>query len=254
METQAIENNLTDQQFWANYWDSKTDILHEIGPHYVFFDVFRKIIAKHSIKNSIELGGFPGYFSLFLTKYLNKQATLLDFFIHPKIINELEVFNNVPKDSIRFIQGDLFDESEREKYDLVFSCGLIEHFQNTKDVVRRHVDFLSNDGILLLTLPNFTGVNGWFQRKFDRENYDKHNISSMDPMLLTRIFEDLGFEVEHCGYYGKFSIWLENRQQQNMAVKMLFRTVWLAGKMITKLLNFESRIFSPYIVIWGKKK
>ncbi|MCO4292935.1 class I SAM-dependent methyltransferase [Solitalea sp. MAHUQ-68] len=254
METQALENSLTDQEFWSKYWESKTDILHEINSNYVFSALFRKVCAENKITTSIELGGFPGYFSLFLTKYLKRKCTLLDFFILPKIIHELEEFNNVPTGSIRFIEGDLFEATEREKFDLVFSCGLIEHFQDTKDIIRRHIDFLDKDGTLLLTLPNFRGVNGWWQRKFDKENYDKHNINSMDPELLRSIFKELGVEVSEYGYLGKFSIWLENKKEQPILIKGLFKLCWLVGKVITRVIPVESKLMSPYIFIWGKKK
>lgn len=254
MEAETVENKLTDQAFWSNYWESKTDILHEIDANYVFSPLFRKVCESNPINTAIELGGFPGYFSLFLTKYLKKKTTLLDFFILPSIINNLEKFNNLPENSIQFIQGDLFDETERQKFDLVFSCGLIEHFQDTKDIIKRHVDFMAPNSVLLLTLPNFTGVNGWFQRNFDRNNYDKHNINSMNPELLKGIYEELGLEVKEYGYYGKFSIWLENKKEQSAIVKILFKLCWLAGKVFTKIIPVESKLLSPYIFIWGSKR
>jgi 2-polyprenyl-3-methyl-5-hydroxy-6-metoxy-1,4-benzoquinol methylase len=61
-----------------------------------------------------------------------------------------------------------------------FPFGLIEHFNDTKFIIGEHLKFLKPGGTLFITLPNFKSVNGWVQRSFDKENYDKHNINSMD--------------------------------------------------------------------------
>jgi SAM-dependent methyltransferase len=253
MEAKQSENQLTDHNFWANYWESKTGLITYIKPDFLFADLFKKIFAKNDIKTAVELGGFPGYYSIFLKKYLQTKTTLVDFFIHPRIFEELVRFNDLQPEDINVIQADLFNSTPKEKFDLVLSCGLIEHFNDTKDIIERHVPFIDSDGVLLISLPNFRGVNGWFQRNFDRYNYDKHNINSMDPVLLKKIFKELGFNNIECGYYGKFSVWLENYNDQSILVKILMKSVWLTGKLITKTLNFESRLFSPYIVISGNK-
>ena len=85
----------------------------------------------------------------------------------------------------------MFNYEVEKKYDLVLSCGLIEHFEDTKAIIKSHIQFLNKGGKLLITLPNFTGVNGWVQQKFDNENYLKHNIKSMDPVLLSQIAKEL---------------------------------------------------------------
>ena len=79
-----------------------------------------------------------------------------------------------------FNNTDFFNFSTDRKYDIVFSLGFIEHFNNTRDVILRHVDLLASSGLLLIVLPNLLGLNGWIQRRFDKENYDVHNLKSME--------------------------------------------------------------------------
>lgn len=247
-------NDLTDKKFWANYWESKQNVAFEVPEKYTFHRLFKEVIGRENSRSAIELGGFPGYYAIFLKKYFGLQTTLFDFFIHQPILNSVLAANQLSQNDIGIIEGDLFQYQPQQQYDLVLSCGLIEHFNDTKDIISRHLPFLRPGGTLFITLPNFTGVNGWVQRRFDPDNYSKHNISSMDPQLLARISNELGLKEVRSFYYDKFSIWLENRAQQSTGVEALIKILWLSGKLATKLVPVETKQLSPYIVLIAKKE
>ena len=208
-----------------------------------------KLIADKGVKTAIELGGFPGYYATYLKKYQHLDTTLFDYYIDEDIINRLLEKNGLKPGDIHIIESDLFTYQTQQLYDMVLSFGLIEHFSDTKDIITRHLQFLKPGGVLFITLPNFKGVNGWVQRKFDRSNYDKHYIESMDLPLLAQTCRELGLTEVESFYHGKFSVWLENRAEQNGLVKGLVKTIWLAGKIVTKILPIETKVFSPYIVL-----
>lgn len=246
-------NELTDKAFWANYWESKKGLAFEVPANYTFHKLLKQVIAENKTQTAIELGGFPGYYAIFLKKYLGLKTTLFDFYVHQKVLKEVLDANQLTEKDITVIEGDLFKYEPKETYDLVLSCGLIEHFNDTKDIVARHLTFLKPGGTLFITLPNFTGVNGWVQRKYDMSNYDKHNISSMNPQLLAGYCKELGLKNVEAYYYGKFSIWLENRDEQTGLTKAFLKLLWLTGKVATKLVPVESKKLSPYIVIKATK-
>lgn len=248
-----MSNELTDRDFWVKYWESKTDLSVEIPENYLFHRQLADSVRKNGIKTAIELGGFPGYYAVFLKKYLKLDVTLLDYFVHPPITEELLKTNGLAKDAIQIIETDLFKYTTAEHYDLVLSCGLIEHFNDTTDIVNRHISFVKPGGTLFITLPNFKAVNGWFQRKFDKDNYDKHNIDCMNPELLANICKAAGLEVVQAGYFGKFSLWLENEKEKSFGVRVLKKSMWLAGKVFTRVFAFESKQLSPYILLEAKK-
>jgi hypothetical protein len=50
-------------------------------------------------------------------------------------------------------------------------------------------------------------------------------------------------------YHGKFSVWLENKSEQTAVAKLLMKTIWVAGKVFTKVVPVESKALSPYIVV-----
>ncbi|MET1053724.1 MAG: class I SAM-dependent methyltransferase [Pedobacter sp.] len=249
-----MSNLLTDRQFWVDYWESKTGLSVNIPADYLFHKELASIISTQKVKTAIELGGFPGYYAVFLKKYFKLDVTLLDYFVHQPVTNALLQANNLKESDIHIIETDLFNHTEKQQYDLVLSCGLIEHFNDTKDIIRRHIDFLKPGGTLLITLPNFRALNGWFQKSFDKDNYDKHNIACMDPQLLAAICRDSGLQVVQAKYFGHFSLWLENEQQKPAGVRLLKKSLWLAGKVFTKVFPFNSKQLSPYIILEARKQ
>jgi SAM-dependent methyltransferase len=244
-----MENNLTDRSFWKAFWESRIGLIFKIKPNYVFGDILGKIIADKGIKNAIELGGFPGYYSIYLKKYQKLYTTLLDYFIHPELVNKLLAANDLKPGDINIVEADLFTYQPAQKFDMVLSFGLIEHFNDTKFIINEHLKFLKPGGTLFITLPNFKSVNGWVQKNFDKENYDKHNINSMDLDLLKNACKELGLKDIEAYYHGKFSVWLENKSEQKGLSKAIVKAIWLAGKVFTKIVPVDSKALSPYMVV-----
>ena len=249
-----MPNLLTDRNFWTRYWESKSDLAFTVPPNYLFHQQLEEIIRREKPETAIELGGFPGYYTIFLKKHFGIDSTLFDYFVHPEILHSVLVKNGLSEKDISIIESDLFEYLPEKQYDLVLSCGLIEHFEDTKDIIARHLSFLKPGGTLFITLPNFRSVNGWVQKNFDKENYLKHNINCMDPAFLQGILKELGMEVRKAGYWGRYSVWLENKSEKSTAVKAFIKTIWLAGKVLTKIIPVESKSLSPYIMLEAKKQ
>ena len=168
---------LTDYDFWKNYWLSKEGLIFPIPNQYTFTKELTHLIESKKIKTLLEIGGFPGYYSVWAGKKFYVKSTLLDFVILGELVDQLKKANDY-EGPINIWEKDLFsdDPEGKNSFDLVISNGLIEHFKDTQDIIERHVNYLSNGGQLFISLPNFKGLNGWFQRTFDPENYAKHHI------------------------------------------------------------------------------
>jgi len=249
------EKSLTDYQFWKNYWLNKDHLIFKIPSNYPFTKELKEIAQKKSTQNLIEIGGFPGYYSVWARKELNIQPTLLDFVILPELVEQLKTANDC-EGSIEIVEKDLFSEDLTlyNTFDLAISNGLIEHFENTTDIIARHLAFLKPQGNLFISLPNFKGLNGWFQKTFDIENYNKHYIPCMDIQLLQNICQDLGLKNIQVEYTGGFMLWLENESTQPLWVKIFKKACWIPLKIFFKIVPIETKLFSPYILITAQKK
>ncbi|MCC7297674.1 MAG: class I SAM-dependent methyltransferase [Bacteroidia bacterium] len=245
---------LTDREFWIAYWESHRDEVNTVVPaQNLFSGVFQNAIGQSNIKSSCELGGFPGTFSIYLRRKYQLDTTLVDYVIHQDLLKDVLATNQLNPDDLKIIEADIFNYQPQTQYDLTFSIGLIEHFEDTKKIISLHLDYMKPGSKLVIFLPNFRGLNGWFQRNFDRENYDKHNIKSMDVNMLRSVCTELQLKDIQVSWFGKFGVWLERENQKPTWVRLLKKAVWFVGKVVSKILPIDSKQFSPYILITAKK-
>lgn len=66
-----------------------------------------------------------------------------------------------------------------ESFDVVFSAGVIEHFDDPREIVRSHVRLVRPGGKAIITIPNYGGLYGRLQRHFDPANLALHNLTIM---------------------------------------------------------------------------
>jgi len=171
---------------------------------------------------------------------------MLDFYIDKQVVEKMEMVNHLPKATIHCIESDFFTFQTEQKYDVVFSSGFIEHFQDTKNVIDKHIELLSEKGVLLFLLPNFRGLNGWLNKIFDRKSYDTHNINSMRLDFLRAIMNETALQNVKVQYNSKPMLWLATK---NKIVKILVK----CGSHLLKFVPIPSRLLSPFIVISGVK-
>ena len=51
---------------------------------------------------------------------------------------------------------DIFQSSfEEQSFDIVYSMGLIEHFESPTEIIDVHIKLLKRGGMLIITIPNF---------------------------------------------------------------------------------------------------
>lgn len=247
-------DELTDPIFWQTYWRHHPGLNCTISKNYIFSDIFQKVCRRYRVRRAIELGGFPGFYAIYLKKFLRvDHVALLDRFFDMDILERLWQKNNILPGQIQCIQTDLFSYEPKVLFDLVFSVGLIEHFTQPRLIVEQHIKFLSSKGVLMLVLPNFRGLNGWIQQRFDPWNYQRHNIACMSRGYLVSLCKSLGLDVLDCQYYMSFGIWLEPYPPKPLWQRLLVRALWLPGKVWSKLLPIKSRWFSPYIVLLAQR-
>ena len=70
--------------------------------------------------------------------------------------------------------------------------------------------------------------------------------------MLKKIAGDLGLTEVKAGYYGRFSLWLENKDQKPALTKAFLKLLWYSGKVFTKVFPVDWKLLSPYIVLQAK--
>lgn len=96
--------------------------------------------------------------------------------------------------------GDLwtYDRFPAPGYDVVFSFGLVEHFEDTANIVRGLARFARPGGRVLTLIPNMRGAVGVLQKVLSREIYDIHVPLSVEMLIQGHL--DAGLTIESSGY------------------------------------------------------
>lgn len=145
---------------------NKEDVLESIGNHlkenkFDFGIIFTKLMRK-TLKNSgltndvsiLELGAGSGYTTSWVLDFYGGNGVLVDnnetsyqYFLKQK----QSFFPN-----IEYLKEDIFKLQLEPTFDIVCSFGLIEHFENKKEIINAHKKYLKQDGYLILIVPTDT--------------------------------------------------------------------------------------------------
>lgn len=243
--------DLTDREFWRRYWTQR-DPVRLIDNRFYYAGLLRRAVADVDAVTFIELGGFPGHFAVFAARYLGLEPTLVDSYIDHDVVRRLATANGLGGDTITVVEADFRTYEPDRLYDVVLSAGLVEHFDDVEPVLRRHLDFLRPGGLLVVTLPNYLGLNGWFQARFDPDHLAAHNLRTMDVAYLREVMERLRVASFRVGHFGKFRVWLEDLNLRPPAVRLLVRAVQVAGLPLD-LVGIRSKLTSPHVAIVARK-
>ena len=128
------------QRFLWTIWKAYAALLRDVS-----FDKPIKII---------ELGCGTGYHTLQMTKlYPVSKVTMVDF--NASVIEDTKKRLSSLRCEKEFVLQDLFNCELSEKYDIVHSQGLLEHYtpDERQKLVRLHRDLLTPNGIAIILVP-----------------------------------------------------------------------------------------------------
>jgi SAM-dependent methyltransferase len=205
------------------------------------------------------VGGAYGEYLLYLTRRFGYKAYSLDY---SRIGNEqtLETFNRagVP---VEVFERDLFaDNGDLPKFDIVYSLGFIEHFDEPINAVAKHLDLLKPGGILLLGVPNYSGIYRKVLKRLAPSIEQTHNMKSMDLSTWNLFVEKLPVEPLFTGYIGGFEPLnmkkLEVKTSGNRVIYFFIRVMMVLFSFNMQFLRrFNSKQISSYLMgIYRKKE
>ncbi len=159
---------------------------------------------------------------------------------------------------------DLFQSSlKAESFDLVYSSGLIEHFEDTRAVVSEHLRLLKPGGRLVLIVPNLMGLQGKLLAKLAPTLWRVHR--ALGPGDLASVLTSLGLEEIRTGYLGSFFIhvgrspeWSALRDWPDWLRLALHGSVRAINALVALLFRLSpirphSRAFSPACFATGRR-
>jgi SAM-dependent methyltransferase len=143
-----------------------------------------------------------------------------------------------------------------EKFDVVVSFGLVEHFSDTAAALGACARFLKPGGMMITTVPNLSGWLGAMQRRLDRAVYDIH--LPLDREQLAEAHKAAGLDPIACDYF-MFANWQVINVQRfrghlarlafKIAAAAPSRAIWFVESLLGDLPSNPKT--SPYIIAYA---
>lgn len=229
--------------------------------------VMNEILQRHLPHDAswkmLEVGSAPGLILVRFHRRFGYDPYGIEYTPAGVEVNR-QVFSHYGLDPEHVIHADFFSEeflaTHRERFDVVFSVGFVEHFADPKGVVERHLALLRDGGRLIIEIPNLRGINAWLTRFFHPESLAIHNLGLMNAKSFAALFQGLPLRPLHCGYVGFFSFSLQNtrpgsRKRHALQVgRRLAQIVDIGLLAVLRRWRPELPWTSPYLLYVGEKR
>ena len=256
----AEPGRLTVREQWDEQWKKVSlPCRHARGPgsFHSILDTFDKWLPNQAGLSVLEIGGAPGGYSAYLHHRFGYQVNCLDYSpVGCEITAKNFEMQNIEG---KVYQADLFsDVPALPLHDIVFSLGVVEHFEDMESAVARHLRLLKPGGILLIGMPSFIGVNHWFLKRLAPVLLSQHNLNSMRIENWARFEGNLGLTPIFKGYIGGFEprvFAVRERRTFRSGFLYLFSRglALILSHHLPGLRRFNSPRFSGYVMgIWRK--
>lgn len=197
------------KDYWDSNWQAETRLPEAFDPaagglrglfrrpfHGFFVEQLRRVASPGT--SLIEVGCGRSQLLPYFAKHFGLRVSGLDYSAvgceRARQILERERIHG------EIFCGDLwtFSGFHAPGYDVVFSFGLVEHFDDTPAIIDALARFARPGGAVLTLIPNMRGSVGALQRALARDIYDIHvPLSAAD---LARAHLEAGLSVQASGY------------------------------------------------------
>ena len=244
--------SFTNKEYWDNYWETETRNSY----NFYFGDLLNKFIAWDKVHSYMEIGGAPGSVMAYMRNtHGTGEIATVDFTDKARTQAYLK---SVGIDDALIINDDfsVFNVSEyRRRYDVVASWGFVEHFEKkiTAEFIQKKKDMVSDEGYLIIELPNIRKLFWLSYWLFNRELIKIHNLEIMDLVWLeNQVKKDNDFTLLYSSYYFAMN-------DQNEYFTAHPRMCKLCKKIVAffrdrRMSNSVKSWFFPYIVIIAQRK
>ncbi|MBM4286565.1 MAG: class I SAM-dependent methyltransferase [Deltaproteobacteria bacterium] len=192
---------LTNETYWNQKWHdvstSATGWIRRLFRGRTYIDscihkIFLTILPQGPDYKLIEVGCGGGKWIPYFCQEFGYCVTGIDFSTEGMLLAQKNA--DLANVKATFILANIFDSDLKEKYDIVFSDGFIEHFRDLGATLSKIADLVNPGGLLITTVPNLTGFHKkllcWLRK--DQEIFESHLAVTKNQ--LVECYETLGLQ------------------------------------------------------------
>ncbi len=213
------------------------------------FKLFKKVLPKN--KSFIEIGSSIASWPYYFYKNFNYEISGVEFTEKGCDLARMNL-DKLKVKKFNIIKADFFDKTFLRKYnkkfDVVFSAGFIEHFNEPKAVVDKKTTLIKKGGYLITIIPNLKGIYYPLQKILKKSVLAKHNLNIMNLKKFSELFDKKQMQQIYCDYIGSFNFGLINSD------KWILKLLYLSQLFLFSHLKIKGPKSSPYLLYIGVKK
>jgi 2-polyprenyl-3-methyl-5-hydroxy-6-metoxy-1,4-benzoquinol methylase len=192
---------------WTKYW-KKYETLAVQSKIWRVKRAYKNLMKDISLKSPkiLELGSGSGINSLLMARILDaKEITLVDSNKEAIEISK-KLFENSDLD-VKYLRRDVLSLDLNEKFDIVHSEGLNEHFygDDRMAIFKKHVDLCKKEGFIIIFVPYesvqytlfkwcYLGLNKWV---YDEEPFSKQELHELCEQFGLKIQKEFTNPLLH---------------------------------------------------------
>lgn len=249
----------TNKEYWDKYWEKRTGAIEiKRNPKKystnALLDIFEKYLEINSGLTILEIGGAPGQYLMYMNKQFGYQANALDY----SSVGNQKTLKNFQSENLKVnvYERNLFSDNFSDNipiFDIVYSLGFAEHFENLNDVIGRHLKLLKPGGKLIIGVPNLGGIYQWFLKQLAPNHLAIHNLKSMDLRNWKLFEKDFELDVIFRDYIGGFEPLvmkkIEKRTVKNVVLYLFVTCLMMIFSFHLKFLRkYNSSKLSSYLI------
>jgi SAM-dependent methyltransferase len=257
------EMDRTTVDYWDQFWsDSRqprriqvegSDLRHTVDRAY--YAAIQRYLYPVSNAQIIEIGCGNSSWLPFFSSHLGANVAGLDY--SELACQRAKAFMNTSGVSGEIRHGDFRKPPDDwcNRFDMVFTNGLVEHFDDTPLALSQIARFAKPGGRLITFIPNMQGVNGWLQKHLGRNTFDTHRVLSVDALRVAH--QQAGLSVLDCHYLLPMNFLVVNPELPGF-IKQAFTSATMAftaaGWLLDRLVTLpRSAVMAPYVFCCAEK-
>lgn len=163
---------------------------------------FKKEIRHINFMHTMDAGCGGGKYSFYLAKF-NPTANITGYEIDRHKVEQNKIKSKGVK-NIKFVQKDLIELKDREKFDLIVCIDVLEHIHEDEKVIEYFYTALKNKGYLYIHVPGLNQFR-YFKSVANMPKQEDHVREGYTTDQLKQMLIDTGFDVVKIGRtFGKY--------------------------------------------------
>ena len=194
-----MQKNRMTKTYWESVWENiKLPKIITPQKKHELHSIFAKYLPDGN-RSFVEVGCAPGSWMAYFKQNFNYDISGVEY--APAAYEKTKENLHLLKMDAKLYLED-FMEFKHQPYDIVFSSGFIEHFDDTGEVVRRLSDLCEKRGIIVTIIPNLCGINGEISKRFRPAVFKGHR--RLQKKELISLHEDAGFKTVYTTCVGSY--------------------------------------------------